>query len=318
MKATFSAQNFSLTTISMLDSAIATRLPCKTSGLALPSAPLCTSPTFFHQEMRAQMTQVTSKRARAVAFAILAAVPTATVTGAGAQSLDSIIQAQAANDREAAGAQERINKLADQTQDAAGQYRQALSDVDSLTRYNGQLQKQVESQVDEVSSIKRQLVEIETTQREIQPLMQKMVETLDEFVKRDVPFLIEERTRRVKNLLEIMPRAEVTISEKYRRILEAYQIELEYGRTLDTYQDTLPGVEGAPRTVTFVRLGRISLMYQTGDKNETGYWNQHQRAWVIDDSYQAAVQEAIGVASKRGAPDLLEVPVPAPTAEVQS
>ncbi len=264
------------------------------------------------------MTQVTSKRARAVAFAILAAVPTATVTGAGAQSLDSIIQAQAANDREAAGAQERINKLADQTQDAAGQYRQALSDVDSLTRYNGQLQKQVESQLDEVSSIKRQLVEIETTQREIQPLMQKMVETLAEFVKRDVPFLIEERTRRVKNLLEIMPRAEVTISEKYRRILEAYQIELEYGRTLDTYQDTLPGVEGAPRTVTFVRLGRISLMYQTGDKDETGYWNQHTHSWVIDDSYQAAVQEAIGVASKRGAPDLLEVPVPAPTAEVQS
>ena len=169
-----------------------------------------------------------------------------------------------------------------------------------------------------MESIKRQLVEIETTQREIQPLMQKMVETLDEFVKRDVPFLIEERTRRVKNLLEIMPRAEVTISEKYRRILEAYQIELEYGRTLDTYQDALPGVEGPPRTVTFVRLGRISLMYQTGDRNETGYWNQHTRSWVIDDSYQAAVQEAIGVASKRGAPDLLEVPVPAPTAEVQS
>lgn len=265
------------------------------------------------------MTQVSRQRARAVAFAILAAMPTAAATGADAQSLDSIIQAQSAADREAAAAQERVGKLNDQANDAAGQYRQALADVDSLTRFNGQLQKQVESQAEEVALIQRQLGEVDTTQREIQPLMQKMVDHLVKFVDLDVPFLIEERKGRVARLQEIMPRADVTISEKYRRILEAYQIELDYGRSLDTYQGKLPGAEGgAEKTVEFVRLGRVSLMYQTPDGNETGYWNQNDRKWIIESDYKDAVQKAIKVAKKMGAPDLLTVPVPAPVSEVQS
>ena len=262
------------------------------------------------------MTKVIRHRAKAVAFALLAATPLVATTGAEAQSLDSIIQAQAAADREASAAQERIGALNDKAQDAASQYRQALADVDSLTRFNAQLKKQVESQSDEVALIQKQLGEIDTTQREIQPLMQKMVDRLVQFVDLDVPFLIDERKDRVSRLQEIMPRADVTISEKYRRILEAYQIELDYGRSLDTYQGKLPG-EGEEKTVEFVRLGRVSLMYQTPDGSETGYWNQKDRKWVVDDGYKESVLKAIKVAKKLGAPDLLEVPVPAP-AEVQS
>jgi hypothetical protein len=265
--------------------------------------------------MRAHMTH--RHRAKAVAFALLAATPLVAATGAEAQSLDSIIQAQSAADREASAAQERITALNDKAQDAAASYRQALSDVDSLTRYNAQLSKQVKSQADEVALVQKQLGEIDTTQREIQPLMQKMVDTLVKFVGLDVPFLQEERKARVDKLQEIMPRADVTISEKYRRILEAYQIELDYGRSLDTYQGKLAG-EGQDKTVEFVRLGRVSLMYQTPDGSETGYWNQAERKWVVDDHYKSSVQKAIKVAKKMGAPDLLEVPVPAPGVEAQS
>jgi hypothetical protein len=109
-----------------------------------------------------------------------------------------------------------------------------------------------------------------------------------------------------------MQRADVAISEKYRRILEAYQIELEYGRTLEAYEGSL-----GERTVTFVRLGRISLMYQTQDGQETGYWDAQKKNWVVDNSYGERVRAAIAVARKEGAPDLLQVPVPAPQ-EVRS
>ena len=87
-----------------------------------------------------------------------------------------------------------------------------------------------------MTTMTRQLGEIETTSREALPMMQKMVATLDEFVKLDMPFLPEERTNRIAALKDMMTRADVSVSEKYRRIVEAYQIEIEYGRTIEAYQ----------------------------------------------------------------------------------
>jgi hypothetical protein len=251
------------------------------------------------------------KVARALAIALIATVPAAMVPAAMAQTLEGVVAAQAEVDKAAAASQQRINEVQDRTQDALGKYLQAVAEADSLRKYNEQLGTQVKSQREEIASIERQLIDIETTVREVQPLMQRMVDTLEKFVGLDVPFLLEERTKRVAGLKEMMARADVTISEKYRRILEAYQIELEYGRTLDAYEGKIGEGEGA-KTVEFVRLGRISLMYQTPDGEETGYWDQAQRQWVRDDDYQHEVKEALRVAKKIGAPDLLTVPVPAP------
>ena len=172
-----------------------------------------------------------------------------------------------------------------------------MADVDSLDRYNNQLQEQVESQETEIGSIEQQLNDIDTTNREVQPLMQQMLDTLARFVELDVPFLLEERTARVQELKDIMPRADITISEKYRLILEAYQIELEYGRTLEAYEGRL-GTGADARTVEFARLGRVSLMYRTLDGAETGYWDADKKDWVVDESYREAVEEAIRVAKR--------------------
>ena len=170
----------------------------------------------------------------------------------------------------------QINEIRERTQDAAGRYAQAMADAESLERYNNQLNEQVKSQQTEIASIERQLLDIETTNREVQPLMEQMVDTLEQFVKLDVPFFLDERTTRVESLKDMMTRADVTISEKYRRILEAYQIELEYGRTLDAYEGRL-GTGADARTVEFVRLGRVSLMYRTLDGAETGYWDASKK-----------------------------------------
>jgi DUF438 domain-containing protein len=247
---------------------------------------------------------------------VAAIVPAFLAAPAGAQ-LTEALQAQAQVDGQAASAQKEINTIRERTQDAAGRYAQAMADADSLERYNNQLNDQVKSQETEIASIERQLLDIETTNREVQPLMEQMVETLDQFVKLDVPFFLEERTARVQGLKDMMSRADVTISEKYRRILEAYQIELEYGRTLDTYAGRLMAAGSEPRTVEFVRLGRVSLMYRTLDGSETGYYDATKKDWVKDESYREAVEEALRVARKDGAPDLLTVPVPAPQ-EVRS
>jgi len=227
------------------------------------------------------------------------------------QQLNEAAGAQAQVDKAAADSQQRIDAVRDKTSDAARNYAQAVADAESLERYNEQLAKQVKSQEDELVSIQRQLREIETTTREVQPLMERMVSTLEQYVALDLPYFQDERKRRVENLKVNQGRADITVSEKYRAILETYQIELEYGRTLGTYEGSIT-VNGQEKFVQFVQLGSIALMYQTHDGQETGYWDAQQKTWVVDNSYAGNVSEALRVAKGGGVPVLLSVPVPAP------
>jgi len=131
----------------------------------------------------------------------------------------------------------------------------------------------------------------------------------------DVPFLKEERARRIATLRETLDRADVSTAEKYRRILEAYTVEMEYGRTLEAYEGKL-GEGEETRTVNFLRIGRVALLYQTLDGDETGYWDVDKKDWVEDSDYKRAVKDGLKIARKASAPDLLIAPVRA--AEVAS
>jgi predicted RNase H-like nuclease (RuvC/YqgF family) len=246
-----------------------------------------------------------------LASAILMFGPPAMGALGSTDQLDRLLLAQAESDNAAQASQKAIEALDDQTQDLGQKYRRVLENTKSIKDYTEHLRKQVQSQRDEIASIQSQLASIESTSRDVFPLMQRMVETLEQFVKLDVPYLIEERTKRVQGLKDIMDRADVTVSEKYRRILEAYQIEMEAGRTLEAY-DGLIGEGESAKAVSFLRAGRVALAYQTTDGGETGYWDKSQRAWVVDNDYAHDIQEALRVARKMKAPDLLHLPLPAP------
>ncbi len=243
-----------------------------------------------------------------------AAQPTAPPARPPKETLGLAVAEQTGADQEAAASQERISEIDDETQKLLAQYRTALGEKDSIDAYSDQLQIQIQSQVEDIASIEHQLTEVETTAREVLPLTQKMLDTLRQFVGLDVPFLIEERRKRLTTLDGVMARADVTLSEKYRRVVEAYQIEMEYGRTVDAYEGRLDEGDDA-RTVQFLRIGRVALMYQTLDGSETGYWDADDKKWVVDDDYRQAFKHGLDVAKKISAPDLLVVPVHAPQEE---
>jgi chromosome segregation ATPase len=227
------------------------------------------------------------------------------------EQLDRVRQEQIEADKAALDAQQRINRIDDETQKMLSDYRRAMADAESHSAYAAQLTRQVASQQEELAEIQRQLDEVETTSRAIVPLEQKMLATLKEFVRLDIPFLLEERTARVETLEKMMDRADVSISEKYRRIVEAYQVEMDYGRTIESYEGQLAG-DGEARTAAFLRVGRLSLLYQTLDGEETGYWDATQRRWQVDNHYAHAFKVGVAVARKLTAPDMLHIPVPAP------
>lgn len=254
--------------------------------------------------------------ASAAALVLLPAALWAAPAADDPDKLRGLVADDADAQKSAAASQERIDGLDDETQKLLAEYRRVKNETESLQTYNAQIAAQIPSQVEEMQQLERQLQEVEATSRDVLPLMQRMLATLQQFVELDLPFLPEERKKRVATLLEMMDRANVSISEKFRRVVEAYQIEMEYGRTLEAYEGKLGDGEQA-RTVQFLRVGRVALMYQTLDQKETGYWDSEKKAWVVDNEYKPAFAKNVAVAKKLGAPDLLVVPVPAPK-EVKS
>jgi len=234
-----------------------------------------------------------------------------TFSMAQAQSLDSTVQVEKKINEGSAQSQKRVSSLARQTQDLLTEYRSVVRETESLKIYNDNLERVVNDQRNEVQSINRQLQGLEATNRGVIPLMLDMIEALDQIVEADIPFRIGERRARVERLRNMMDQAEVTASEKYRRVMEAYQGELEFGRTTEAYSATLPGTE---QTVDFLRVGRTLLVYQTSDNSSTGWFNPRSRTFeeLDDDRFRMEVKNGLAIAKNEKAPDLVMLPVPAP------
>ncbi len=226
--------------------------------------------------------------------------------------IDSAIAEERQGNDQSVASQKRINVIDDQTDQMASEYRTTLDTIESLRVYNAQLEKLIASQEAELASLDEQIGNVTQVGREVTPLMLRMVDALVSFVEADVPMLVSERETRLAHLVELMDRADVEDSEKYRRIMEAYQIENEYGRTIEVYQDTL-NIDGEERTLDFLRVGRVALLYQTLDGEEVGAWDQAENRWVeLPSSYSDSIRKGIRIARKQLAPDMIRVPVAAP------
>jgi hypothetical protein len=251
---------------------------------------------------------LTIRTAAALFTACLALAP---VAFAQAQNLGSTMQAEQKINDDSATSQKRVSGLARQTQDLLTEYRSVVRETEALKIYNDNLERVVTDQRDEIQSINRQLEGLESTNRGVVPLMLDMIDALDQIVEADIPFRIDERRARVERLRNMMDQAEVTASEKYRRVMEAYQGELEFGRTTEAYSAKLPGTE---QTVDFLRVGRTLLVYQTSDGVSTGWFNPRTRTFeeLDDDRFRLEVKDGLAIARNEKAPDLVMLPVPAP------
>ncbi len=228
-----------------------------------------------------------------------------------ANKLKQAINVDMVTNNAAIQSQKKIDKFSDQAQKALAEYRSAIRQTETLITYNQYLKTLIESQTEEKSLLEQQLKDIETTQQEIVPLILRMLDSLEKFIQLDIPFLPEERQQRLQRLKAMISRADVTNAEKFRRIIEAYQIENDYGKTIEAYRaDLLIGENTV--SVDFLRLGRVALYYQRLDGSETGSWNRETKTWdILSSDYRNAIRKGLRIARKESAPDLLVVPVPA-------
>lgn len=226
--------------------------------------------------------------------------------------LDDTLFVQRSSDLGSKDSQIIVSNLSDERQNLLGQYRLVLQQIDRLIAYNDYVERLIVDQEAQITDIGKQLDQFALIERGIVPLMLDSIEILDKFIDLDVPFLLEERKARVARLRTIMDLSDVTVSEKYRQIMDAYQIETTYGRDIEAYTGLLK-IDGESRQVDFLRIGRTSLTYQTPDQEETGFWNKQAGQWEkLPNKYQNYVTQGLRVARKQVTPNLLELPIEAP------
>ncbi len=249
------------------------------------------------------------KHMQKLSLVTLAAIFALTGTPAYSATLSDIFQVAEQMNTSAKRSQAKIDDLTEDTRELLNEYKTVLKEIDGLRVYNRQLEKQIANQEREMAQLSESIDEVTVIERQITPLMLRMIDGLEQFVELDTPFLLEERRGRIERLREMMDRADVAVSEKFSQVFRAFQIENEYGRTLETYSTSID-IAGVERKVDILKVGRIALVYQTPDGAETGMYNSNSGTYEpVDSSYQGPVRQGIRMARQQASIDMLSLPV---------
>jgi hypothetical protein len=255
------------------------------------------------------------KRSKTLAAAILFVAGALSINFALAQQTpEAVVEAGEAKIAAAQDSQERIDNLAEETVDLEREFKIQNKQIEDLRVFNAQMEKQIARQQEAIADLDVSLEKVTVIERQIQPLIFRMLDGLEQFVALDKPFLMQERKERLSMLRNNQDRGDITVSEKFRQVLEAYKIESSYGTSIEAYKSTLR-VNDQAREVNILRLGRIALLYQTTDAKASGYWDPAKRAWVaLDSSHNAQVLKGLRIARDQTASDIMMLPVQAPEA----
>lgn len=210
--------------------------------------------------------------------------------------------------RQAEQVQNQINQLDDERTDMVREYRTLLQRRDAADLYAKQQELVVASQREEVASLTEQLGSIDDITAQTVPMLLGMVEDLKAFVAADLPFKQTERQARLDGLDGVMRQPDVTPAEQYRLIMDAYQAEMEYGRTISTWQEEID-INGNPTTVDMFLYGRVAYVYVTPNGKAARY-NRATGAWeALPGKYVADVEKAIRVAQAKAQQTVLFAPI---------
>jgi hypothetical protein len=219
-------------------------------------------------------------------------------------TMENVLEVGRENQQLSAASQSRIDSTERQTDKIVNEYKVVAKQVEGLKLYNEQKRIQIKAQLELMDKLDDQLDQVVVMQRQIPPLAQRMLESLENFINLDTPFRIEERQNRIDLVRASLAKPKVTASEQVRQVLEAYNIEAEYGRKIDSYEATVEG-----KVVNILVVGRIGMFYQTKDETETGVWNNDSQSWEIINGYRRPVRDGIRMAKKLAPTDMLTIPV---------
>ena len=205
--------------------------------------------------------------------------------------------------------QEERDAWASEQAELEARYRTAKANIAYLSDRIAGEEKAVAGLTESIEELERRMHEARLLQSSLQDTLDTVLVRFEEFVGSDLPFLTDERERRLDELRRELARPEVTGAEKLRRLLEALQIETEYGKSAEVEQQEIT-LDGEPIFVDVLRVGRVSLFWRTPDGDRAGTFDRGSWEWVeLAPSYGRTIGNAIEMASRIRPVQLIDLPL---------
>lgn len=220
----------------------------------------------------------------------------------------AVTQNESASNASARQAQAQAEQLDEAAQKFFAEYRQLRHETLQVEAYNQRLDRWVQGLRDEVADVQRQISSLESTRRALLPMLSEMVERMEQLIRTDLPFHEDERLARVAQLRQLLDRVDVSQAEKLRQVLASYRRELDFGRTLETWDEQL-NIQGQARQVEMLRVGRIGLYY-LDNQGQGGVWSSDSQQWQpLEGAALHELRQGVAMAKEQGVPRLLTLPL---------
>lgn len=178
---------------------------------------------------------------------------------------------------------------------------------------NKKFEQYLEHKQDTIVDLRRRKEQMSMLRMELEPFLDSCIEELQSSVAADLPFLPVERRERLAFLTQSLSDPDLALSEKLRRVLEALQVEADYGNTVEVTEEKRE-LSGEPTMVQVLRLGRIGLFYLSLDGEQAGWWNPAGQQWVsLDKNDVQTVQTTMDIVHQKRAAVLIDLPLSAIT-----
>ena len=234
------------------------------------------------------------------------------VEAAYADKVDTLVTRGKSGIKSGIDSQKRIDAIADKIENIDRKHSQESKAVESLKVYNNRMQRTVSAQQAAMDKLRRSIEDASLIERQVVPLMLQMIDGLEQFVQADLPFKQEERRARIQRIKSYLTNANISASERFRQVLDAYSIESDYGDSIDVYTETVE-MDSKKLAVNILQVGRAALYFQTLDGQQSAYWDRKQQSWVsLDGSHNAGITHAIRMTQGKESKDLMTLPVEAP------
>lgn len=238
----------------------------------------------------------------------------------------------------------------DDTASSVDQYKMLLQEISDRRMNLAQREFYIQQQSEEIETLTARIAEKSdvTAREELLPVVREMVAEIEKVMVSDLPFRIERRFALLDDLRADLQAEDVSVFDVYRRAMEIYGQEVNYGLQVGSYQGLNPIADRQRRRFkacqadtqsatcdlnkeqqsalrngaeiedleeqlydgNYIHFGRLALLYLERDSSEGYRYNQTSSQWdALSNSELLGLRQNVRIARGESAIGTMTAPI---------